>query len=258
MSEGGAAVPPEERVETIEFGLWWPSAEPDELRQAARAWEAMASSLDATAQSLRDHGARVTAANRGRAVDGFADYVARWTEDQLPAAAASCRSIATAFADYAEAVEDVRGQIRQMAMEIAATVAIGAGLAWLTAGLSAGAAAGITAAMVARAGLLATSTAARVIAMCSRIVVFAGVGALEGAAANLVVQTGRNTITNENHDPFGGYDVGELAWCSAAVRWELARSAACAPSRWRVGSSPRSTPPASPSGSPASLGPARR
>lgn len=77
-----------------------------------------------------------------------------------------------------------------MAIEIAATVDVGA-------------------------GVLATSLAARVIAVCSRIAIFAGMGALEGGASNLLVQTGRNTVVNENHNPFEGYDAGELGWSVA-------------------------------------------
>ncbi|MGH9155915.1 MAG: WXG100 family type VII secretion target [Acidimicrobiales bacterium] len=215
MAETETEVPPEEQVETIEFGLWWPSADPGDLRQAARAWRAMADALEAAARELRGHAAEVAADNRGRAVDAFSSYIEGWTGTHLPTAAENCRAIATAFTDYADAVDNVRDQIRQMAIEIAATVAVGVGLAFFTAGLSAGAAAGNTAAMVARAGLLATSMAARVIAICSRIVAFAGVGALEGGATNLVIQTGRNAITNPNHDPFSGYDAGEVGWSVA-------------------------------------------
>ncbi|MBW3556066.1 MAG: hypothetical protein KY454_03905 [Actinobacteria bacterium] len=205
-------VPVEEQIETIEFGLWWPSGEPDELREAARAWEAMAVALEVAASELQTHREQVITANRGVAVDAFANYLEGWTDQHLPTAAINCRSIAEAFSDFAEAIEDARGEIRQMALEITASIVIGAGLAWLTAGVSAGAAAALTASMVARAGLLATSVAARAIAVCSRIAVFAGIGALEAGSANLVIQTGRNAITNANHDPFSGYDVGELSW----------------------------------------------
>lgn len=206
------AAPAEEQIQTVQFGLWWPSADPGELRQAAGEWQAMAAALDETASQLRGHGHQVTGANRGRAVAAVDRYLGGWTDEHLPTAATSCRSIAAAFVDYAEAVEEARNEIRQMAIEIAASIAIGAGLAWLTAGVSAGAAAALTASMVARAGLLATSVAARAVAVCSRIVVFAGVGALEAGAANLVIQTGRNALTNDNHDPFSGYDLGELGW----------------------------------------------
>lgn len=205
----------EPEVETIEFGLWWPSAEPDELRSAAAAWQEMAEALDACALALASPVADVTRSNTGAAVEAFASYMDRWTNAHLPQAAAHCRDMAAAFDEYADAVEEVRDQIRQMAIEIAATIAVGVGLAWLTAGVSAGAAAGITAAMVARAGLLATSLAARAIAVSSRIVVFAGLGAVEGGAANLVVQTGRNVFTSPNRDPFAGYDTDELAWSFA-------------------------------------------
>lgn len=61
-------------------------------------------------------------------MDAFVDYLGRWSDEELPKAAESCRSIADAFTDCAEAVEEARDQIKQMAIKIAATVAVGAGV----------------------------------------------------------------------------------------------------------------------------------
>lgn len=199
----------------IEFGLWWPASDPDRLRGLAAAWEAMAFALDAAAEDLADHRATVTSTNQGAAVDAFAGFVDGWTTGHLPEAAAHCRELATACRDFASAVDEARDTIRRLAIEITASIAIGAGLAILTAGISAGAAATVTAAAVTRAGIVATSLAARVIAILSRVVTFAGVGALEAGATNLVIQTGRNAATNQNHDPFAGYDLDELTISTA-------------------------------------------
>ena len=200
----------------IEFGLWWPAADPDRLRDLAAAWDAMAVALDAGSDGLGTQRDAVTGANEGDAIDAFARYIDGWTTSHLPDAADQCRELAAASREFAGAVDEARDTIRQLAIEIAASIAIGVGLAILTAGVSAGAAAGITAAAVARAGIVATSLAARVVAILSRVVVFAGVGAVESGATNLVIQTGRNAITNPNHDPLAGYDLDELAVSTAA------------------------------------------
>ncbi|MEX2658341.1 MAG: hypothetical protein WD232_01495, partial [Acidimicrobiales bacterium] len=194
----------------VEFGLWWPASDPEGLLNLAAAWEAMAGAIDAAAEDLVDHRGAVTGANEGAAIDAFARLLGGWTGSHLLAAAEHCRELATACRDFAEAVEDARDTIRQLAIEIAASIAIGVGLAILTAGISTGAAATFTAGAVARAGIVATSLTARVIAIVSRVVTFAGVGALEAGATNLVIQTGRNAATNPNHDPFSGYNLEEL------------------------------------------------
>lgn len=49
----------EEKVETVEFGLWWPAGDPGELRAAA-AWEAMANHLDTTTTILAGAAGAVT------------------------------------------------------------------------------------------------------------------------------------------------------------------------------------------------------
>lgn len=217
MAEASASpatqAPEEEPVEPVSFGLWWPAGDPGKLREAADAWDAMASYLDTATTTLSGAASAVTGANSGAAIDAFA---AHWglvggPQGALPTIAGGCRSMATSLREFADAVDEVREQIIQMAVEIAATIAIGAGLAIFTAGLSAGAAAATTTAMVARAAAVGVNLGIRAATIISRVAIGAGVGAVEGMAANTVVQLGSNAVFNDNHDPFDGFNLGEVA-----------------------------------------------
>ncbi|MGH8902483.1 MAG: hypothetical protein ACRDYA_12590 [Egibacteraceae bacterium] len=209
--------PEEDPVEPVTFGLWWPAGDPDKLREAADAWDAMASHLDTATATLSGAASAVTGANSGAAIDAFANHweLVGGSQGAIPAIAGDCRAIAASLREFADAVDEVREQILQMAVEIAATVAIGVGLAVLTAGLSAGAAGATTAAMVARAAALGVNLGIRAATIISRVAIGAGVGAVEGMAANTVVQLGSNAVFNDNHDPLDGFSMGEV-WTSGA------------------------------------------
>ncbi|MGH4008786.1 MAG: WXG100 family type VII secretion target [Pseudonocardiaceae bacterium] len=204
--------PAEEPVETVEFGLWWPAGDPGKLREAADAWDAMASHLDTATTTLSGAASAVTGANSGEAIDAFA---AHWNliggpQGALPTIAGDCRNMATSLREFADAVDEVREQITQMAIEIAATVAIGVGLAFFTFGASAAAAGGTIAAMVARAAALASSLGVRAATIISRVAVMGTLGAAEGMAANTVAQLGSNAIFNDNHNPIDGFNLAEV------------------------------------------------
>lgn len=211
------AAPPEEAVEPVSFGLWWPAGDPGKLREAAGAWEAMAGHLDTTTTTLSGAASAVIGANSGEAIDAFA---AHWNllggpQGALPAIAGDCRNMATALREFADAIDEVREQITQMAIEIAATVAIGVGLAVFTFGASAGAAAAATTTMVARALTLCTNLGIRAATIASRVVRLGALGAVEGMAANTVAQLGSNAIFNDNHDPLDGFSMGEVSTSGA-------------------------------------------
>jgi hypothetical protein len=209
--------PGEEPVETVKFGLWWPAGDPGKLREAADAWDAMASHLDTATTTLSGAVSAVTGANSGKAIDAFAAHWNRVGGPQgaLPTIAGDCRNMAASLRQFADAVDEVREQIIQLAAEIAATVAIGVGMAFLTAGLSAGAAAATTTTMVARAAALGVNLGIRAATIISRVAIGAGVGAVEGMAANTVVQLGSNAVFNDNHDPLDGFSMAEV-WTSGA------------------------------------------
>lgn len=217
MASPDTQAPEEEPVEPVSFGLWWPAGDPGKLREAAGAWDAMASHLDTATTTLSGAASAVTGANSGEAIDAFAAHWDRVGGPQgaLPAIASDCRNMAASLRDFADAVDEVREQIIQMAVEIAATIAIGVGLAVFTAGLSAGAAAATTTAMVARAAAVGVNLGIRAATIISRVAIGAGVGAVEGMAANTVVQLGSNAVFNDNHDPLDGFNLGEVATSGA-------------------------------------------
>lgn len=209
MSEAAAArEAEEERIETVRFGLQWPDAEPAELRQAAAAWREMAAALDGVRSRLNPAAARVAGANRGEAIDRFGAF---WDDVSTDTAgvASACRAIATALDDFADAVEEVRQEILRLAAEIAASVAIGVGLAFFTAGLSAAAVTATTARIIAIAARLCTTLSIRAATIMSRVAVVGAFGAIESAAVNVTVQLGSNAAFNDNHDPLDGFSLDQ-------------------------------------------------
>ncbi|MEO6120844.1 MAG: WXG100 family type VII secretion target [Acidimicrobiales bacterium] len=203
-----AKAPAEDPVEVVQFGLQWPEGDPGELREAARAWRDMAAVLETTRGQLDAAARRLTSANRGEAIDNFAGF---WDEvsGDMSAVITACRQMADALEEFAEAVEEVREQIIQLAVEIAASIAIGVGLAFFTAGLSAAAVAATTARLIAVAGRLCLTLGLRAATIMSRVAVVGGFAAIESLAVNVTVQLGSNTAFNDNHDPLAGFSMDE-------------------------------------------------
>lgn len=207
MSE--AASTEEERVEVVEFGLQWPAGDPGELREAARAWRDMADALRGTRDELDGAARRVTSVNRGDAIDTFADF---WTgvSGDTASVIAACGQMADALDEFADAVDEVRERILQLAAEIAASVAIGVGLAFFTAGLSAAAVTATTARLIHIAAQLCVNLGVRAATIMSRVAVVGGFAAIESMAVNVTVQLGSNAAFNENNDPLDGFSIDEV------------------------------------------------
>lgn len=205
-----APAPPEEDpVEVVEFGLQWPAGEPGELREAARAWRDMAVALEQARGRLDGATRRVASVNRGEAVDNFTGFWEGVSGD-TEAVIGACRQMADALDEFADAVDEVREQIIQLAVEIAASVAIGVGLAFFTAGLSAAAVAATTARLIAVAGRLCVTLGLRAATIMSRVVIVGGFAGIESMAVNVTVQLGSNAAFNDNHDPLDGFSVDEV------------------------------------------------
>ncbi|MBW3614497.1 MAG: hypothetical protein KY439_04200 [Actinobacteria bacterium] len=199
----------EDPIEVVEFGLQWPAGDPGELREAAGAWRDMADALEATRENLDGAARRVSSINRGQAIENFTDFWADVSRDTVSVAAA-CRQMADALDEFADAVDEVREQILQLAAEIAASVAIGVGLAFFTAGLSAAAATATTARLIYIAGQLCLNLGLRAATIVSRVVIVGGFAAIESMAVNLTVQLGSNAAFSDNHDPLDGFSMNEV------------------------------------------------
>ncbi|MGH3684825.1 MAG: WXG100 family type VII secretion target [Pseudonocardiaceae bacterium] len=200
------------KVTNVHFGLWWPSGDPDKLRQAADAWNAIANRMETVTTTLSGAADAVTSANFGTAIDAFAPHWRRTggSGGALPIISGSCRDMAKALSDFAGEIDNARTKILELAAEIAASVVIGVGLAFFTAGLSAEAVAGTTAYIVEAAEALGIELAEQAAAIIARTVVMASMGSLESMATNTIVQLGRNIVFNENHNPFDGFNLDEV------------------------------------------------
>lgn len=203
----------EEKVETVEFGLWWPAGDPGELRAAAAAWEAMANHLDTTTTILAGAAGAVTQANSATAISAFAGHWQRTggPGGALPTIAGYCRNMATALREFADEIDDARKKILQLAAEIVASVAIGVGLAFFTAGISAAAVTVTTARIIGLAAQIGVNVGLRAATIISRVAVVGAMGSVESMATNTIVQLGRNVAFNDNHNPLDGFNLGEVA-----------------------------------------------
>ncbi|MBC2932240.1 HNH/ENDO VII family nuclease [Nocardioides sp. zg-1228] len=132
-------------------GYTWPGADTGRLGQAASAWDAAASSLDglrsycevATTQLGNQRSPEIPAAKKavGEVKQAAADI------------ASACRELATACRDYANQVEEtkstVKGLMKDLAIEVGATVVVAGIGSLFTAGAAAGGGAALIAARAA-------------------------------------------------------------------------------------------------------------
>jgi hypothetical protein len=203
-SLGDRAATDEPPVETVQFGLWWPAADPAQLREAADAWRTMVAEAEAVAASVSGTAGSVLGSNDSEAVAGFGRLWSSCRRD-LERATEDCRALARALDEYADAVDEARGAVMRLIAEAAAAVVIGIGLSVLTAGISAAGASAMASALVANAARVGIVLGMRAATIISRVAVFATVGSVEGMAADLVLQTRRHAIVEPNENPFQGY-----------------------------------------------------
>ncbi len=170
----------------LEVGLWWPAADPDRLRTAAAAWDRAGAELDRAREVGWSGTAQARASWTGPAADRFG---ATWTahEAALRDDAAGCRALGVALSRFADAVEDARARVTELAVTAGATIVAGVGLAWLTFGTSAAAAAGVSAGLVAAAAAIGVELSATAAAILGGVVVGAVFGAVEAAVVDLAV-----------------------------------------------------------------------
>lgn len=152
-------------------GVPCPNGDTDQLRAAARCWTDLGASLAGAADGIRDASRRLTAEVTAPEVEPVRRDVGR-VATACTAAAAGCAALADSCDDYADRLAHTRERIRDLierfALEEAATVTLGIGLAFVSAGLSA------AAAMAVSAGRFA-ATANRVRALLETLRAFAAV-----------------------------------------------------------------------------------
>ncbi|WP_444876339.1 WXG100-like domain-containing protein [Actinomycetospora aurantiaca] len=167
-------------------GLWWPAADEERLRAAAAAWDRTALDLERALEVGRAGAKAARAGWTGGAADRFA---VAWGahEAALQDDAAGCRALGVALLRFAEAVEDAKRRVTELAVTAGATLVAGAGLAWLTFGASAAVAAGVSSGLVAAAAAIGVELSATAATVLGGILVGAVFGAVESAAVDLAV-----------------------------------------------------------------------
>ncbi|MBY6366608.1 WXG100-like domain-containing protein [Rhodococcoides corynebacterioides] len=161
-------------------GVPCPNGDTDRLRAASEAWIVVGRELlDVRSRLLGvADGLRVSTSPE---IDAMQDDVRR-VLNAVEAAAGACSGLAALCRDFADRLADTRAQIRdlieQFAIEEAAAVAVGIGLAFVSAGLSAAAGAAVAAGRFAR-------TASRVRAVVAALGAFARMRRNETAMATL-------------------------------------------------------------------------
>jgi len=202
------------KVEQVarKLGIPWPSAEEDQLRQAATAFDAAAKAVDAQRQVCTAKVRSVTASNTGGGLDQFASFWGRYDGSgagggAMPATATALRDTASALRQFADEVQKTKDSIRHKVEIAGAALVVGAVAAVFTLGASeaaAVAAAAVIADFAAAAGVALSATVATIIGTA---LVGAAFGAVESIAIDALVVQPMSVALGEQK----GFSFHELA-----------------------------------------------
>jgi uncharacterized protein YukE len=118
------------------LGIPWPDADTGRAREAAKAWAAIATAAQNTLSRGENAAAALGAHNKGPAVDSFTTYWGTIGGSMIPALVKACTAMSAACSEYADAVDEAKRRLEDIAVEIAATVGAGALATVFTLGLS--------------------------------------------------------------------------------------------------------------------------
>ena len=129
------------------FGIPWPDANSDKARQAANAWTAIAAAANTALDRSDKMISELTADNSGPAMSAFTQYwsqvggtpaecTAADARAMLPVLIQAADALASACNEFADAVDDARRKLTEIAAEIGTAVASGAIATVFTAGVS--------------------------------------------------------------------------------------------------------------------------
>ncbi|ALO95018.1 hypothetical protein SHL15_3914 [Streptomyces hygroscopicus subsp. limoneus] len=163
-------------------GMWWPDADEDGLRDAAKVWRDFADDVDDVTSGANKAARSIIEHNKGEAISAFdAPYWRRYYHDGqgwLKDLADAARDMAKALDAYADAVHSAKKKLEHELEIVGATLVAGTALAIFTAGISEGAAAAaaVTVAdMAAGLGIAVTEEIATIAGTTLATAAFAGV-----------------------------------------------------------------------------------
>ncbi|MFF3910490.1 RNase A-like domain-containing protein [Streptomyces sp. NPDC001848] len=171
-------------------GMWWPAADEDGLREAARVWRAFADEVDDITAVANKAARGLIEDNKGESIDAFDVFWRRyydggrgWLKDLADAA----RDMAKALDSYADAVHGAKKHLEHELEIVGATLVAGTALAVFTAGMSEGAAAAAAVGVTELAASLGAAVTEEVAAIAGTTLATAAFGGVESITVDLAV-----------------------------------------------------------------------
>ncbi|MEU8971570.1 RHS repeat-associated core domain-containing protein [Streptomyces monashensis] len=192
-------------------GMWWPAADEDQLRAAAKAWRAFADDVETVMTAANKTARGIIEDNKGEAISAFDDPYWRryynnghgWLKDMADGA----RDMAKALDKYADAVHGAVVKLEHELEIVGATIIAGTALAIFTAGISEGAAAAATAGIVELAGTLGVEVSTEIATIAGTTLATAAMGGIESVTVDLAVTQPVSMATGESK----GFNLDEVS-----------------------------------------------
>ncbi|MET9072779.1 DUF6531 domain-containing protein [Streptomyces sp. NPDC004232] len=192
-------------------GMWWPAADEDGLRAAAKAWRDFADDIETVMTAANRTARGIIEDNKGEAISAFDDPYWRryynnghgWLKDMADGA----RDMAKALDKYADAVHHAVVKLEHELEIVGATIIAGTALAIFTAGISEGAAAAATAGVVELAGTLGVEVSTEIATIAGTTLATAAMGGIESVTVDLAVTQPVSMATGESK----GFNLDEVS-----------------------------------------------
>ncbi|MFF4491191.1 hypothetical protein ACFY0F_32805 [Streptomyces sp. NPDC001544] len=191
-------------------GMWWPDADEDGLRDAAKVWRDFADDVDDVTSGANKAARSIIEHNNGEAISAFDDPFWRryyydghgWLKDLADAA----RDMAKALDAYADAVHGAKKKLEHELEIVGATLVAGTALAIFTAGISEGAAAAAAATVADLAAGLGVAVTEEVATIAGTTLATAAFAGVESITVDLAVTQPASIILGEQK---GGLSLDE-------------------------------------------------
>lgn len=172
-------------------GMWWPAADEDGLRDAAKAWRDFADDIEDVLVAANKSARSIIEHNKGEAISAFDDpFWRRYYHDGrgwLKDLADSARDMAKALDTYADAVHAAVKRLEHELEIVGATIVAGTALAIFTAGISEAAAAAATAGIVDLAATLGVTVSTEIATIAGTTLATASIAGVESVTVDLAV-----------------------------------------------------------------------
>ncbi|WP_030241805.1 restriction endonuclease fold toxin-2 domain-containing protein [Streptomyces sp. NRRL S-350] len=180
---------------------FWPQGDPDKLRQAGSDWQNLGRLVNTLGLQGNDQVQTVTATSTSSAVDGFTANWSKMYQDcvvrgpLLNSISDAASKLSAACNSYAQAIDDLRSKLQDLAVGAGIVAGVGIGLTIFTLGISDAAAAGGEAAIAGEAGAAALAMTAGIEGSAELAVLAEAEAIVNEAAAGLSPVAAAATVT---------------------------------------------------------------